>query len=88
MKTDDPLKTFEEMVARMTPAAPPVVHVASLVMGRIRTAEADTDRTLTLMAALSFCAAVVVVLVGMQLMPVEAGAIEGIFEIVPPIALP
>lgn len=88
MKTDDPLKAFEDMVARMEPAAPPVVHVASRVMGRIRSAKAGADRTLTLMAALSFCTAVVVVLVGMQMMPVEAGAIEAIFEIVPPIALP
>lgn len=88
MYNGDPLTRFAAHVTRCAPSMPPRLSVAPQVLFRIRGLRTGRDRTLTLMAAASCCAAIVVVLAGMRFMPVDAGAIEAIFEIVPPIGLP
>lgn len=83
----EPLLEFERLTARLKEDAPPSVHVMPQVMRRVRAARVASERTLALLAAGSCVLAATVAVVGLSLLSEVTDALEGVFQIVPPIGL-
>ena len=87
MSNTDPLLEFERLASRLANDVAPAVHVVPQVMRRVRAAEVTSERTLALLAAGSFAAAVVVAVIGFSLLSELADPLGAVFQIVPPIGL-
>ena len=89
MNTHDPLQEFEALTVWLTEDVAPPVDVRVQVLRRVRmqVREDNPERTAMLMALGSFVATVLVSIIGLLAMSGLDDALEGFFEIIPPISL-
>ena len=85
MTKRDSLAAFEALAAGMAEPPTPTVNVVPQVMRRIRPTATATDPTLTVVAAVSCCAALAVAVAGLIEVSAWSDPLEALLAIVPPI---